>query len=85
MENMFEALTEKLMNKNAELSYNQARTWVENLWEDFESTRAKAGRTYKGQELTEQIVLKWIEQYGSFLHRYQPEKEKFSHLNQADQ
>ncbi|KMK74945.1 YfhJ family protein [Alkalihalobacillus pseudalcaliphilus] len=84
MEDIFKRLTEKLLEKNEQLSVNQARTWVEGLWEDFEATNAKAGRTYKGQDVTEKIVLKWIEQYGPHLHKYQPRNEKFAHLNEDD-
>lgn len=81
MEDRFERLAEQLLKANNHLSYGQARTWVESLWEDFESTRAKAGRTYKGQDMTEQIVLKWIEQYGPYLHQYKPFGHKFSFLS----
>ncbi|WP_100371815.1 YfhJ family protein [Bacillus sp. FJAT-45037] len=81
MEHIFKRLTEELLAVNSELSSEAARTWVEGLWEDFETTRAKAGREYKGQEMTEQVVVKWIQQYGPFLHKYAPKKQKFSHLN----
>ncbi|MED1562571.1 hypothetical protein AJ85_05975 [Alkalihalobacillus alcalophilus ATCC 27647 = CGMCC 1.3604] len=84
MEEIFQRLTDKLLDVNQELTVNQARTWVEGLWEDFEATSAKAGRTYKGQEMTEQIVLKWISQYGPHLHKYAPKNEKFSHLNKDE-
>lgn len=56
MEQYFERLTEQLMEKNNMLTYEEARTWVELLWSDFETTYAKAGRKYKGQETTERIV-----------------------------
>ncbi|MED1599960.1 YfhJ family protein [Alkalihalophilus marmarensis] len=85
METIFKRLTEELLAVNNELSAEAARTWVEGLWEDFETTRAKAGREYKGQEVTEQIVLKWIKQYGPHLHKYAPKQEKFAHLNQENQ
>lgn len=82
MEKRFEELAERLLGKNSEMTRDQARTWVESLWEDFEATRAKAGRPYRGPETTEAIVLKWIEQYGPYLHRYEPGQKKFSHLNE---
>lgn len=82
MNDYFERLTFILLERNDQLSYEQARTWVENLWEDFETTRAKAGRKYEGKEVTEKIVLHWIHQYGPYLHKYKSEKEQFKHLNE---
>ena len=82
MESIFERLAERLEERNQELSKEQARTWVESLWEDFEATYAKAGRKYRGPETTEAVVVKWIEQYGPYLHRYQPGQKKFSHLGE---
>lgn len=84
MEDRFKRLTDHLLNMNSHISAAQARTWVESLWEDFETTRAKGGWSYKGQDTTEQVVLRWIGQYGPHLHKYTPSKEKFSHLNQDD-
>ncbi|MCM3714368.1 YfhJ family protein [Halalkalibacter oceani] len=85
MEDQFRKLTEQLLSVNQELSTGQARTWVESLWEDFEATRAKGGWSYKGPEVTAQIVSKWINQYGPHLHRYQPRDKKFAHLNKEDE
>ncbi|MDQ0300831.1 hypothetical protein J2S78_003299 [Salibacterium salarium] len=82
MEDVFRKLTDKLVTINEELSIDQARTWVEHFWEDFEATRAKSGREYKGAEVTESIVSKWIEQYGPFLHRYQATNSKFDNLEE---
>ncbi|WP_088103145.1 YfhJ family protein [Halalkalibacter urbisdiaboli] len=84
MEDRFERLTDQLLNINPKLTYGQARTWVEGLWEDFETTRAKAGRPYRGQDTTEQIVSKWLNQYGPFLDQYSSKKDKFAHLNKDD-
>ncbi|PRO65474.1 YfhJ family protein [Alkalicoccus urumqiensis] len=68
MEEQIKRLTEMLLEKNDQLSYMDARTWVELLWEDFEATRAKAGREYQGKEMTERIVEQWIQHYGPRLH-----------------
>ena len=79
-----EKLTEMLLSKNDQLSYNQARTWVELLWEDFETTYAKAGREYKGSEMTERIVKQWIDNYGEKLHEFAAANPKYKHyLDQA--
>ncbi|MFB5664224.1 YfhJ family protein [Alteribacillus sp. HJP-4] len=80
MEDIFQRLTDKLLFKNNQLSSAQARAWVEHFWEDFETTRAKAGRSYQGAEATERIVETWIEQYCTMLHLYEPTNKKFSHL-----
>ncbi|KAA6447819.1 YfhJ family protein [Bacillus swezeyi] len=84
MEAHFEKLTNALLEKNHMLSYAQARTWIELLWEDFESTFAKAGHPYRGKELTERVVLEWIEHYGSHLHLFQTEKSSFVDLLTGD-
>lgn len=68
MDEIFTTLTNILLQKNNALTEEQARTWVELLWEDFEVTRAKAGREYKGKEMTEKIVRQWINNYGPRLH-----------------
>jgi hypothetical protein len=80
MEEIYERLTKLLMEKNNELNYDLARSWVEALWEDFESTRAKAGREYEGQAVTERIVTQFIQNYGGRLHDFASKNEKFRHL-----
>ncbi|MBM7572466.1 YfhJ family protein [Aquibacillus albus] len=70
MEEIFERLANDLYKKNGNLTIDEARTWVELLWEDFETTRAKAGREYEGKQMTERIVSGWINQYGPRLHEF---------------
>jgi hypothetical protein len=77
MEDLFQRLTHNLLEKNDHLSYGQARTMVELLWEDFESSRAKAGREYKGQDVTEKIVKQWIDYYGPVLHDFMMNNPKY--------
>ncbi|UII56642.1 YfhJ family protein [Cytobacillus spongiae] len=72
-----DVLVKLLLDKNRDLTYEQARTWVELLWEDFEATYAKAGRQYRGKELTERIVRQWIEQYGDKLHDFVERNPKY--------
>lgn len=81
MENQKNYLLETLLSVNSQLTEEKAREWVDFLWEDFESTQARAGRTYKGEEVTGQIVEKWIRQYGPHLHRYEATNEKFFGIN----
>jgi hypothetical protein len=40
MNDYYERLAKLLLEKNEMLSYHQARTWVELMWEDFETTAA---------------------------------------------
>ncbi|RWZ51308.1 hypothetical protein EQV77_17225 [Halobacillus fulvus] len=80
MEEQYQRLAERLYEKNGHLTIDEARTWVELLWEDFESTRAKAGREYQGKQLTEQIVVQWIEQYGPKLHDFIATNPKFKDM-----
>ncbi len=80
MEEKLDRLAKTLLAKNSELTYGLARNWVEALWEDFETTRAKAGRSYEGQHITEMIVAQWIQHYGEKLHEFASTNEKFKHL-----
>ncbi|WP_046174808.1 YfhJ family protein [Domibacillus indicus] len=80
MEEVFQKLTERLLQKNSRLSVARARTWVELLWEDFETTYAKAGHDYRGKELTEKMVTQLIESYGSNLHEFAARNPKYKHL-----
>lgn len=77
MNDYHERLTNRLLEKNDHLSYAEARTWIELLWEDFETTYAKAGRKYKGNEMTENILNQWIMNYGDRLHEVLVDKPKY--------
>lgn len=80
MDKIFERLAKQLKQKNEWLTIDEARTWVELLWEDFESTRAKAGRQYQGKAVTERIVTQWIHNYGPRLHEFASQNPKFKKL-----
>lgn len=83
MNDYHERLAKLLLEKNNQLSYQQALTWVELLWEDFESTSAKAGRDYLGSDMTERIVTQWIQNYGDKLHEFVAKNPKYKdYLNQ---
>ena len=41
MQRAIEKLTEELLEKNPEMSVGRARTFVELLWSDYESTESK--------------------------------------------
>lgn len=84
MNEMHEKLTKQLLEVNESLSYAQARTWIEVLCEDFETTRAKAGHSYEGSEMTEKIILSWIKNYGPRLHDFVTSNPKYSHLLNSD-
>jgi hypothetical protein len=85
MNDYHENLTKLLLEKNDQLSYQLARTWIELLWDDFETTAAKAGRDYLGSEMTERIVKQWIENYGGNLHEFVAKNPKYKDfLNQEE-
>jgi len=84
MNDYHERLTNLLLDKNDYLSYGQARTWVELLWDDFETTYAKAGREYQGSEMTEKVIRQWIENYGSSLHEFASQNPKYMHYLKQD-
>jgi hypothetical protein len=77
-------LVNLLLEKNEHISYQQALTWVELLWDDFETTSAKAGREYQGSEVTEKIVRQWIQQYGGNLHEFVATNPKYKHFLEQD-
>ncbi|MFF2754892.1 YfhJ family protein [Psychrobacillus sp. NPDC058041] len=80
MQDRIEALTNQLIEKNDQLSASKARTWIELLWSDFESSYARAGYDYKGAAVTEMVIKKWIEGYGNQLHEFAGSNEKYKHL-----
>lgn len=80
MNDYHEMLTKKLLEKNDQVSYEQALTWIELLWEDFETTYAKAGHKYAGEEMTFRVVDTWIDHYGEKLHEFIAENPKYKHL-----
>lgn len=80
MRDYYERLTNRLLENNDHLSYSEARTWIELLWEDFETTYAKAGQDYKGKEVTERVLNQWIDNHGSKLHEILLEKPKYKEL-----
>ncbi|MCG1023169.1 YfhJ family protein [Sutcliffiella horikoshii] len=84
MEQYFERLADRLLEKNPALTYDKARTWVELLWEDFESSYAKAGYEYKGKEMTERMVSQIIDRHGDSLHEFFSNNPKYKHLLNAD-
>lgn len=80
MNDYHEILTKKLLEKNDQISYEQALTWVELLWEDFETTYAKAGHKYAGEEMTLRVVDTWIDHYGEKLHEFIAQNPKYKYL-----
>ncbi|MGG0657323.1 YfhJ family protein [Rummeliibacillus pycnus] len=80
MEQKINELVAKLRTKNPSVSEPKARVWIELLWSDFESTYAKAGYDYRGAEMTEKIILQWIESYGAQLHEFAGRNPKYAHL-----
>lgn len=80
MEETFQKLTERLLEKNSRLSVARARTWVELLWEDFETSYAKAGYDYRGKDFTEKMVTQLIDSYGTNIHEFAARNPKYKYL-----
>jgi hypothetical protein len=80
MDTFQEELTKDLLEKNANLTYARARTWVELLWEDFETTYAKARGEYLGKDMAGRLVKQWIDSYGGRLHEFASRNPKYSHM-----
>ena len=80
MEEIYQKLTKQLLDKNPNLPTGRARTWVELLCSDFESTSAKAGASYRGMDYTGQLVSQLIESYGDKLHLFAAKNPKYAHL-----
>lgn len=80
MNDYHERLTKILLEKNEHITYEQALTWVELLWEDFEATYAKAGHEYAGEEMTSRVVRTWIDNYGEQFHEFIAKNPKYQQL-----
>jgi len=79
-EQALQQLAEELLQVNEVLTPEEALTWVEVLWEDFEATLARAGEKYQGEAVAVHFVEQQIKQYGAMLHRFNTTNEKFKHL-----
>ncbi|WP_203334734.1 YfhJ family protein [Planococcus beigongshangi] len=80
MKELIEQLTIELQTKNPNISEEKARTWIELLASDFESSYAKAGYDYQGTEVVEKVVRQWIESYGENIHEFAASNPKYAHL-----
>lgn len=80
MKEVIEQLMLELQEKNPNISEEKARTWIELLASDFESSYAKAGYDYQGTEVVEKVVRQWIESYGENIHEFAANNPKYSHL-----
>ncbi|MFD1031373.1 YfhJ family protein [Metaplanococcus flavidus] len=80
MKEVIEQLTSELQEKNPNISEEKARTWIELLASDFESSYAKAGYDYQGTEVVEKVVRQWIDSYGENIHEFAASNPKYSHL-----
>lgn len=82
MDAIKEELTLLLLKRNQQLSYEKALSWVELLWDDFETTYAKAGHKYQGEQMTEKVVRQLIDSYGSNLDHFIAKNPKYRDLLQ---
>lgn len=80
MNETIEELTTELLEKNPNLSDEKARTWIELLVSDFESSYAKAGYDYQGTAVVEKVIRQWISSYGDKIHEFAGTNPKYAHL-----
>lgn len=80
MKEVIEQLTIELQEKNPNITEERARTWIELLASDFESSYAKAGYDYQGTEVVEKVVRQWIDSYGENIHEFAASNPKYAHL-----
>ncbi|GKW47534.1 YfhJ family protein [Planococcus sp. NCCP-2050] len=73
-------LVMELLDKNANLSEEKARTWIELLVSDFEASYAKAGYDYQGTAVVEKVIRQWISSYGDKIHEFAGTNPKYAHL-----
>ena len=67
---MTERLAARLMENNDQLSAHSARTWIELMVSDIESSYAKAGYGLMDEEQSAQMILRWIDAYGGRLDEF---------------
>ncbi|WEG12765.1 YfhJ family protein [Pullulanibacillus sp. KACC 23026] len=70
-------LTNLLLEVNDQLTEDQARTWVEAIWEDIDATRAKGGFKYRGKEQTAKQVEQWIRSHGKHIHHLSDDPKSY--------
>lgn len=75
MYDYLEKLTTTLLAENPQLDKEKATWWIEMLWNDFESSYAKAGYPYKGPAYTADYVAKQISRHGKYLHHINKRSE----------
>ena len=80
MKEVIEQLSIELQEKNPNITEDKARTWIELLASDFESSYAKAGYDYQGTEVVEKVVRQWIDSYGENIHEFAASNPKYAHL-----
>lgn len=80
MNETIDQLVMELLDKNANLSEEKARTWIELLVSDFEASYAKAGYDYQGAAVVEKVIRQWISSYGDKIHEFAGTNPKYAHL-----
>ncbi|UJF27820.1 YfhJ family protein [Planococcus sp. 107-1] len=80
MNETIDQLVTELLEKNANLSEEKARTWIELLVSDFEASYAKAGYDYQGTAVVEKVIRQWISSYGDKIHEFAGTNPKYAHL-----
>ncbi|MET3576290.1 YfhJ family protein [Bhargavaea ullalensis] len=77
---LMESLAVRLMEENGSLAAGRARTWIELLVSDIESSYARAGYGMIEDEQTAAMVNRWIDAYGSRLDEFKATNPKIAAL-----
>lgn len=84
MKQIQEQLIIELIAKNPNFNYNQARTWVELMWDDISTNYAKAAFTQLSDDRVAGIIRSWIEGHGERLHEFIAKNPLYKHLMDDD-
>ena len=80
MKELQEELIVALIAKNNHFNYNQARTWVELMWDDISTNYAKAAFTQLSEDRVASIIRSWIDGHGERLHEFIAKNPLYKHL-----
>ncbi|KZE37867.1 hypothetical protein AV656_10115 [Bhargavaea cecembensis] len=75
-----ERLAVRLMEGNDQLSAHKARIWIELMASDIEASYAKAGYGMMEEEQVSQMIMRWIDAYGSRLDEFVASNPKIREL-----
>lgn len=79
-----EELILQLIAQEPSLTYHQARTWIELMWDDIATTHAKALFSVMEDEKIASIIRHWIKGHGDHLKDFIATNPLYKHLLEDD-